>query len=163
MTGPGTTALDLIDRVRFALRFTLCGFTDHAVNALLAARAEAVRRNHHELTAGHVLLGLATIAPCAAKTALSRLGVDLGRDADAIAVSVLSPEAGWPAGRPILDAGANGLLERARAEARRSGLRYVGTEHMILAVLGGEGPAADYLRRRGITPQRLTVELRSQA
>ena len=70
---------------------------------------------------------------------------------------------GGSGGRPALDAGASGPGKRARAEARRSGLRYVGTEHLILAVLGGEGPAGDYLRRRGITPERLTAELRALA
>jgi ATP-dependent Clp protease ATP-binding subunit ClpA len=161
MTGPLAWALDGVDRMRLALRLSLRGFTDHAVNALLAARAEAARRSHRELTAGHVLLGIATIRACVGKLALDRLGVDLGRDAEAIAALVGTPEAGRSGGRPLLDSGAKALIERARAEARRSGLGCVGTEHLIFALLSEDGPAADYLRGRGITPQRLTVELRS--
>ncbi len=156
MTGLRASALDFIDRTRLALRLTVDGFTDHAVAALLAARAHAVRQDHLELTAGHVLLGLATIGPCAGRAALDRLGVDLGRDADRIAASVGTPGAGRSAGRPALDAGAKRLLQVARTEARSAVLRYVGTEHLILAALVGEGPAADYLRHRGITLERLT-------
>jgi ATP-dependent Clp protease ATP-binding subunit ClpC len=163
MTGSLAWALNLADRIRLPLRLSLGGFTDHAVNALLAARAEAVRRNHHELTAGHVLLGLATILRCTATEALNRLGVDLGRDADTIAASVGTLEEGWPGGCVVLDSGANRCLERARAEARRSGLSYVGTEHLALAVLAAGGPAADYLTRRDISPERLTAELRALA
>jgi ATP-dependent Clp protease ATP-binding subunit ClpB len=162
MTRTLAWALDFSDRTRLALRLSLGGFTENAMNALLAARAEAIRLNHRDVAAGHVLLGLSTNRNCAARTALNRLGVDLGRDVDTITASVGTPEAALPHGRPVLNAEVNGLLGRARAEARRSGASYVGTEHLILAVLAGGGSAAEYLERRGITRQSLTDVLRSQ-
>jgi hypothetical protein len=44
-----------------------------------------------------------------------------------------------------------------------SRLRYVGTEHLLIAVLGAGRPTANYLTRRGISPERLAAELRASA
>jgi ATP-dependent Clp protease ATP-binding subunit ClpA len=159
MIEPLTWALDGADRMRLSFRLSLRGFTDHAVTVVLAARAEAARRNHREVTAGHILLGLATTGPCVGKVLLNRLGVDLARDTEEIAACVGPSTPGAPGGRLVLAAEANGLLERARAEARGVWSMYVGTEHLVFALFTGEGAVADYLRRRGITLQRLTVEL----
>lgn len=43
----------------------------------------------------------------------------------------------------------------AQAEARELGDRHIGTEHVLLALAGGEGPVAEALREHGLTPDVL--------
>ena len=69
---------------------------------------------------------------------------------------------GQSQGAPTLAPETQGLLSRAREHARGLGQNYVGTEHLLLGLLGGTGQAADYLRERGITPDRFLAELRIQ-
>jgi ATP-dependent Clp protease ATP-binding subunit ClpA len=45
---------------------------------------------------------------------------------------------------------ARAVVRGAQEEARRLRHRYVGTEHLLLAMLAGEGPGAQALRERGV-------------
>jgi ATP-dependent Clp protease ATP-binding subunit ClpA len=146
----------------FALRYSLQGFTDRAVNALVIARKHAVRRGHQAVTPEHVLLGLATIASGCANAALERLGIDLPRAlAEVAALADATPQA-LPARRPLLSPELECLLVQAKRQAQAWGQRHVGTEHLLLGLLLGRPcPAADYLRGRGVTADLLRQELQT--
>ncbi len=51
------------------------------------------------------------------------------------------------------------LVIHAQEHARRLGHRYIGTEHVLLAVAFGELPAGEVLREHGVTPQRVEEDL----
>jgi ATP-dependent Clp protease ATP-binding subunit ClpA len=54
---------------------------------------------------------------------------------------------------------ARAVVTRAAQQANRLGHRYVGAEHMLLAVVAAEGPACDILRAHGLTPERVEEEI----
>lgn len=55
---------------------------------------------------------------------------------------------------------AKGALVRARAEMRRLGDGYLGTEHVLLGILGNEdGTALSLLGRLGVSPETLEDRL----
>jgi ATP-dependent Clp protease ATP-binding subunit ClpC len=94
-----------------------------------------------------------------ARVALVNLGLDFGREAMAVTVLADARLPGQSSGPPIFAAETVRLLTRAKAQARESGLNYVGTEHLVMGLLRGVGPAADYLRERGVTPNRFLSKL----
>ncbi|MCX8140473.1 MAG: hypothetical protein N3E46_12405 [Gemmataceae bacterium] len=143
----------------FALRYSLKGFTDRAVNVLVAARRHAVRRGHQAVTPEHVLLGLATLEAGCANAVLRRLGVDLRCAlAEITALAEATPRAPSPR-RPVLSPELECVLEQAKRQAQAWGHRHVGTEHLIIGLLlGSPCPAADYLRGLGITADQLRQE-----
>ncbi|WP_326834380.1 Clp protease N-terminal domain-containing protein [Amycolatopsis rhabdoformis] len=51
------------------------------------------------------------------------------------------------------------VVVHAQEHARRLGHRSVGCEHLLLAVSSTDQPAADVLRERGITPDRVEEEI----
>ena len=52
------------------------------------------------------------------------------------------------------------VLEQAVEEARRLGHHYIGTEHILLGLVRGEGPAMDVLRKLGVTPDQIRRQTR---
>jgi ATP-dependent Clp protease ATP-binding subunit ClpC len=59
-----------------------------------------------------------------------------------------------------LSPGANKVLVQARKEMRRLGDNYLGTEHILLGVLGNEdGTAVRILVRMGVSPETLEDQL----
>jgi ATP-dependent Clp protease ATP-binding subunit ClpC len=148
-----------LDSIRFALRFSFRRFTDQSVNALLAARKHAVEQRLHDITPEHILLGVAALPRCVARVALVNLGLDLGREAMAVTALADARSPGRSSSPPTLAPATVRLLTRAEAQARESGLNYVGTEHLVIGLLREVGPAADYLRERGVTPDRFLSEL----
>lgn len=54
---------------------------------------------------------------------------------------------------------ARAVVRRAADLAFRLGHRYIGTEHLLLAVAGASGPAGDVLREQGITPERVKDQI----
>jgi ATP-dependent Clp protease ATP-binding subunit ClpA len=148
------------DSIRFALRFCLRSFTDQSVNALLAARKHAVERRLHDITPEHVLFGVAALpGRCAALVALGNLGLNLVHEAVALTALADARPPGESYARPRLAPETKQLLGRAQEQARGSGVNYAGAEHLVLGLLAGTGPAADFLRERGITTDRFQAEL----
>jgi len=54
---------------------------------------------------------------------------------------------------------ARGVVVGAQREARRLGHDYVGCEHLLLAAVAADEPAAAILRDRGVTPDRVEAEI----
>jgi ATP-dependent Clp protease ATP-binding subunit ClpC len=149
-----------VDAILFALGFSLRSFTDHSVNALLAARKHAVERCHPDISPEHIIFGVATLRRrCAARAILENLGLNLAHEAKAIAALADFHSPGESYAHPRLGPEAKLLLSRAIEQARGLGVRYVATEHLVLGLLDGKGPAAEFLRERGITADRFLAEL----
>ena len=54
---------------------------------------------------------------------------------------------------------ARAVLVQAQRHARRLGHRYIGCEHLLLALVGVDQPASAVLRERGLTPDRVEEEI----
>ena len=136
------------------------GFTDHAVGVLSEARHQAAIRRDRDTEPEHVLLALAMARrQPAAMIALERLGVDLRRDLDQLAALLRCPT-GASSDKPRFSPETKQLLAHARLMAKQLGQNYIGTEHLVLGLLGSDScPAADYLRARGATKDRFLEEL----
>ena len=51
------------------------------------------------------------------------------------------------------------VLIHAQRHARRLGHRYIGCEHLLLALVGADQPASAVLREQGLTPGRVEEEI----
>jgi ATP-dependent Clp protease ATP-binding subunit ClpA len=109
-------------------------FTPRARNTVMAAQEEARKAGNAEGRPEHLILGLLSEPDALAAQAIIAQGVTL--DAVRAAVTATLPPAvdDVPALIPY-DAGAKKALELTFREALRLGHNYVGTEHMLLALL----------------------------
>ncbi|MET9484907.1 Clp protease N-terminal domain-containing protein [Streptomyces sp. NPDC006638] len=116
-------------------------FTPRARNVVVASQNEAREHGHTQIGTGHLVLGLLDDPQGLAAQVLVAQGVEL-ETVRASAASAL-PE---PSGEPVpdlvpFDAGAKKALELTFREALRLGHNYVGTEHVLLALLEQENGA----------------------
>jgi ATP-dependent Clp protease ATP-binding subunit ClpC len=162
-------------------------FRDRSRESVEAAFEEARMLGHDSLGDEDLLLGILRADEGIAAEALSSLGVALddahdeceGMLSDAltsigISVEDIRREAGdafdmsLPDDRKIpYSPRAKNVLVRARKEMRRLGDNYLGTEHVLLGILGNEeGTAVRMLGRMGVSPEALEerlFELRGRA
>jgi hypothetical protein len=125
-------------------------FTPRARNVVVESQNKARQMSHDEIQPAHLLLGLFTDPGSVAGRLLEGWGVD----ADAAANALTMPETAveLPALIPFSGA-ARKVLELTFREALRMGHNYIGTEHILLALLeaeAGDGP----LHSLGVDKQR---------
>jgi hypothetical protein len=117
-------------------------FTVRARNVVMAAQEAARAAGHDEIRTEHLLLGLLTEPDGVAAASIVAQGVPLETVRES-AVATLPPAAeSVPALIPF-DAAVRKVLELTFREALRLGHSYVGTEHILLALLeqeDGTGP-----------------------
>ena len=135
-------------------------FTTKAKEAMDAAAQEATRRGNPELEVEHLLSALLADPEGAVVSVLQRIEADprgLKRSADALLDRLPQAQGGQTSmGRRL-----NALLPEAEKEAKSFKDDYVGTEHLLLAMLGkGDGPATDLLRTSGVTRDRFLGALK---
>jgi ATP-dependent Clp protease ATP-binding subunit ClpB len=132
--------------------------TQSTQSALQDAQSRALRYGHTEVDVEHLLLALVE-QPDAL---VARLLTGAGADPAAIAAALEEELArrprvsgpGAPAGQVYVSRALNELLDRAQQEADRMKDEYVSVEHVVMAILAGETPAARVLREHGITHER---------
>jgi ATP-dependent Clp protease ATP-binding subunit ClpC len=146
--------------LRQSFGLSIQGFTDRAVKVLAFARAEANERFHRVVTPEHVLLALAKVEPGPGRVTLERLGVELvNHKEDLVALVSGLPERS-AVEKLSFSSELEQILRQAKAQARALGLKYVGTEHLVLALLAtGVCPAAEFLKTRGVTLEPFQEEL----
>ncbi|SBS77307.1 conserved hypothetical protein [uncultured Mycobacterium sp.] len=110
-------------------------FTPRARGAVVAAQNAAHAARNAEITAGHLLLGLLT-DPAALATPLLR-AQQITQDAVRAAITLPPPTDDMPALIPF-DVQARKVLELTFREALRLGHNYIGTEHILLALIDAE-------------------------
>ena len=131
--------------------------TDRAQRVLVLARQDAHRLGHRSIGTEHLLLALVQDADGVAAKALESLGDS--REAVLAKVRETIGSAGRPAGEhPQFSANAKRALERAFLSAQQLGHDYVGTGHMLLALLS-EGGAVQVLTTFDTDLARLEQEV----
>ncbi|WP_046507877.1 Clp protease N-terminal domain-containing protein [Streptomyces odonnellii] len=113
-------------------------FTPRARSVVVASQNKAREGGHTQIGTGHLVLGLLDDPEGLAARVIVARGVRLEAVAEAVAAAL--PE---PSGEPVpdlvpFDARAKKALELTFREALRLGHNYVGTEHVLLALLEQE-------------------------
>ncbi|MFN8039608.1 MAG: Clp protease N-terminal domain-containing protein [Acidimicrobiales bacterium] len=119
-------------------------FAPRARNAVIAAHDEARAAGNAEIAPAHLVLGIVGEPGALAVLALTALGV-APDELRAAAVACLPPPVDEPPELVPYDLASRKVLELAVREALRLGHNYVGTEHLLLALIDeeqGEGPLA---------------------
>ncbi|WP_199824032.1 Clp protease N-terminal domain-containing protein [Streptomyces sp. NBRC 109706] len=138
-------------------------FTPRAKNVVMAAQNEAHAARNNEITAAHLALGLLVEPKGVAVLAVESRGVTPEALREALVAALPAAADEVPALIPY-DTGARKALELTFREALRLGHNYIGTEHILLALLeleDGEGP----LHELGVdkpSTEAFVVELLSQ-
>lgn len=138
-------------------------FTPRARNVVVTAQNEARAAGNTEISAAHLVLGLLADTESLALLALKAQGI-APQDVRAAATAALpAPVAEVPDLVPF-DAAAKKALELTFREALRLGHSYVGTEHVLLALLeleDGEGVLASLGIDKAATEATVTEALES--
>ena len=113
-------------------------FTPRARNAVMAAQNEARAAGHDQIRPEHLVLGLLTVPAALAAAALVAQGVQPDDVRQAVTAVLPPPAAEVPALIPF-DQQARKALELTFREALRMGHNYIGTEHILFALLELEG------------------------
>jgi Clp amino terminal domain, pathogenicity island component len=132
-------------------------FTPRARSAVVAAQNAAHDAAHAEITPSHLVLGTLSDPAALATALLQRQNVDAeGVRAAVTAFLSTLPSDGKAAALIPFSGPARKALELTFREALRLGHNYIGTEHLLLALLELEdGP----LRESGIDGERLESDL----
>jgi hypothetical protein len=123
-------------------------FTPRARHAVAAAQSYAQQARRTHVGSEHVLLGLLDEPDALGGRALVAQGLSLEQLRRA-AEAVDSPTTDAPLEHVPFSGNAKKLLELTMREALRFNHNYIGTEHMLLALLADEGPAGRVLHGAG--------------
>jgi hypothetical protein len=117
-------------------------FTQRARNVVVAAGNEAVKAHNVTLTPSHLVLGLLHEPSSLAILVIGRQGISIEALRAAATAALPAPSDDAPNVTPF-DGDAKKVLELTFREALRLGHNYIGTEHLVLALLeheDGTGP-----------------------
>lgn len=132
-------------------------FTPRARTAVAAAHTAAKAAHNAEVTPAHLMLGILDDPECLAVALISGVGVEPATLRDQLQEALPDAADEVPALIPF-DAPARKGLELTFRQAVRLGHNYVGTEHILLALLeteDGSGPLSD----AGLEARRLEADL----
>ena len=115
-------------------------FTLRAKNVVVAAQNETRAAGNDSIRTGHLVLGLLSEPEGLAATTIVALGVSLQTVRRTVTATLPSAADELPALIPF-DQGAKKALELTYRQALRMGHNYVGTEHILLALLSLEDGA----------------------
>ena len=126
-------------------------FTEKAQLVLVNARKFALKFRHNYIGSEHLLLGMLAIGQGVAINVLKRVGIDAQK-------AVAEIEKKFPIGEDNVNPSDIPYTPRAKKvfifasnEATRFGHNYIGTEHLLLAILRtAEGLAYEYLSQKGM-------------
>ena len=135
--------------------------TSKAQEALATADSVAHRHDHATIDAEHLLAALLEQDGGVIPPLIERLGTD-GAELRAGVGRALAerPRVYGDAGTAQVGRGLAAALSRAEREAERLHDEYVSTEHLLLALLDGDGPAAGLLRGAGVTRDAVLAALK---
>jgi len=117
---------------------------------LAQAEVEATNLGHSTVGADHLLLAILASPQTAAARILREAQVDVLKLREVL-VEALGPGDDNDPGRRSLGPGGRNALRAAALEAERTGVRFIGTEHLLLGVLAHHGRrAGEGLRQAGV-------------
>lgn len=135
-------------------------FTERVRKVLAMAREESARLHHEYVGTEHILLGLLREGQGVAATVLDKLGVDPDALREQIEAIVKKGRAHVTGPDLPYTSRAKKVLELAMSEARDLSHSYVGTEHLLLGLIGErKGIAAQLLIDAGVTLERAHREV----
>jgi ATP-dependent Clp protease ATP-binding subunit ClpC len=136
-------------------------FTDRVKKVMQLAREESVRLGNDYVGTEHLLLGLIREGDGVAVAVLKNLNVDLEDLARNIEKSISSSGGMMTIGQMIpFTPRAKKVLEIAAQEARAMSHKYIGTEHLLLALMKDhESAAATALAAIGVEYERVKEEI----
>ena len=135
-------------------------FTQRVRKVLFLARDEAGRLQHDYIGTEHLLLGIIREGEGVAANVLRRLNIEFDRIQKAVEDSVTAPMGPVSIGEIPFTPRAKKVLELSIDEARLHNHNYVGTEHLLLALIReGEGVAARVLQELGTDHERVKREV----
>ncbi len=127
-------------------------FTPRVQQVMNLARREADRFHHNYIGAEHVLLGLLKLGQGVAVSVMENAGINIATLARQIEQSMVPGNASGTDGELPCTPRVRKLLALAGAEARNMSHTYIGTEHLLLAILRDEdGLAWQALHSSGLT------------
>jgi len=130
-------------------------FTRVARQVVMHSQKEAHQLGVGEIAPEHLLLGLAAIARGTAAQALAAQGVDLDRIRSELGEPVRDPGRG----RLPFTRESKRVLDGALRQALELGHNWIGSEHILLALLAAGGQPVEILEKLGTTPDALRVDI----
>jgi ATP-dependent Clp protease ATP-binding subunit ClpA len=148
--GPGNAAgKPALEDARDDLKSMFKYFTDRARRASVLAEKEARMLNHDYIGTEHILLGLISEGEGVGVHALESLGIELEAVRQQVEKTI-GQGLRAPSGRIPFTPRSEKVLELTVGEARQLGHDYIGTEHILLGLIGeGDGVAAQALFKFG--------------
>jgi ATP-dependent Clp protease ATP-binding subunit ClpA len=139
-------------------------FTPRAQQVLALARKEAARLYHNFVGTEHVLLGLIGLGQGTAVNVLIQMGVNLETARAEVEKQFGAGPEQKVIGNTPYTPRVKKVLAIAQREAKALNHTYIGTEHILLGLLGeGDGAAAQVLKNLGVdcdrTRQLILIEL----
>ena len=134
-------------------------FTDRARRVVVEAQHEARALGHDYIGTEHLLLGLISEGRGVGAKALESLGI--GAEALRAAVAeIVEPREQSPSAHIPFTPRAKQVLRLSLEEARRFGHNYIGTEHLLLALIQERnGVAGQVLAATGADLERVRAEV----
>ena len=134
-------------------------FTERAQKVMVYSQEEAIRQNYNYIGTEHILLGILREGEGIAAQVLNNKGVNL--DTVRQQVEALVGKGQQEVGQVIgYTPRTKTILELSVEEARSLGQNYIGTEHLLLALIReGEGVAAQILTAMGLNFDSIRQEI----
>mgnify|MGYP003949114311 CR=1 FL=1 len=149
--------LDVLSRTGDTTMFER--FTDRARRVVVLAQEEARLLNHSYIGTEHLLLGLLHDEEGVGAKTLKELRVDLEK-VRALVEEIIGTDGSSPSGHIPFTPRAKKVLELALREAMPLGHNYIGTEHLLLAIVReAEGVAMAVLTKLGITADQVRASV----
>ena len=134
-------------------------FTDRARQVVVLAQEEARLLDHNYIGTEHILLGLIHEGQGVAARALGALGISLHATRQAVE-EIIGRGAQAPSGHIPFTPRSKKVLELSLREALSLGSDYIGTEHILLALLReGDGVGAQILVGAGVSLSQVRQQI----
>ncbi len=138
--------------------------TERGQKVLRLAQVEAIKSGKAAVGSEHLLLGLFAEGEGVAAKALQTLGIEEDKIRQEInkitGGGEAKPTPSAPAKEVVLTPRGKKVIELAADEARKMGVGYVGTEHILIGILReGEGAAARLLNNKGVTTEKVRQQV----
>jgi len=135
--------------------------TIKAQEALDAATNIAHKNDHSQIDTEHVLLAMLQQENGVVAPLIERIGGDVSALTSGIEALVKqTPKIYGDAAQIFFSAAASKVFAKAEAEASALKDEFISTEHILIAAAGGDGKAADLLKKAGVTKNAILGALK---
>ncbi len=134
--------------------------TPRAMQVLRLSAQESGRLSHDSITVEHILLGIIRLNEGVALQVLRQLGINPEKLYSDLERRIGIGSALLQDGMPPVSEGVRKLLLLSRKEANAMNYNYIGTEHLLLAILrDNSGTASTLLRSSGADLERVRTQI----